>query len=60
LEQRSSSEEKQKWVTKMLGYDFEIVYKKGKKMVVDALSRKEEDTEGLLCVASIRQFDWVE
>jgi hypothetical protein len=30
LEQRLSSEEQQKWVTKILGYDFEIVYKKGK------------------------------
>jgi hypothetical protein len=29
----------------MLGYDFEIIYKKGKQnMVADALSRKEEDT----------------
>jgi hypothetical protein len=38
-----SSEEKQKWVTKMLGYDFEIIYKKGKHNVVeDALSRKQE------------------
>jgi hypothetical protein len=45
----------------MLGYEFEIIYKKGKQnMVVDALSRKEEDTEGLLCVISIPQFDWVE
>jgi hypothetical protein len=41
LEQRLSSEEQQKWVTKILGYDFEIVYKKGKKNVVaDAFSRK--------------------
>jgi hypothetical protein len=31
LEQRLSSEEQQKWVTKILGYDFEIVYKKWKK-----------------------------
>ena len=38
LEQRLSFEEKQKWVTKMLGYDFEIIYKKGKQNVVaDAL-----------------------
>jgi hypothetical protein len=45
----------------MLGYDFEIIYKKGKQNVVaDALSRKEEDTEGLLCVISIPQSDWVE
>jgi hypothetical protein len=44
LEQRLSSEEQQKWVTKMLGYDFEIIYKKGKQnVVVDALSRKDED-----------------
>ena len=42
LEQRLSLEEKQKWVTKMLGYDFEIIYKKGKKNIVaDALSRKD-------------------
>ena len=41
LEQRLSYEEQQKWVTKMLGYDFEIIYKKGKQNVVaDALSRK--------------------
>jgi hypothetical protein len=33
LEQRLSSEEQQKWVTKILGYDFEIVYKKGRKML---------------------------
>ena len=42
LEQRLSSEEQQKWVTKILGYDFEIVYKKGKQNVLaDALSRKD-------------------
>jgi hypothetical protein len=29
LEQRLSSEEQQKWVIKILGYDFETVYKKG-------------------------------
>ena len=44
LEQRLSSKEKQKCVTKMLGYDFEITYKNGKQnMVADALSRKYED-----------------
>ena len=43
LEQRLSSNEQQKWVTKILGYDFEIVYKKGKQNVVAyALSRKDE------------------
>ena len=58
LEQRLSSEEQQKWVTKMLGYDFEIIYKKGKQNVVaDALSRKDEDVEALLCAISIIQPD---
>jgi hypothetical protein len=50
-----------KWVTDMLGYDFEIIYKKGKHNVVeDALSRKDEETKGSLCVIFILQFDWVE
>jgi hypothetical protein len=49
LEQRLSSEEKQKLVTKILGYDFEIIYKKGKKNFgADALSRKDEDVEAFL------------
>ena len=60
LEQRLSSEEKQKWVTKMLGYDFEIIFKKGKQNVVaDARSRKDEDVEALLCAISIIQPDWI-
>jgi hypothetical protein len=43
-----------------LGYDFEIVYKKGKQNVVeDALSRKDEDVEAFLCVISIIQPDWI-
>ena len=54
LEQQLSSEEQQKWVTKMLGYDFEIIYKKGKDNVVAyALSRKDEDVEGMLCAISL-------
>ena len=38
----------------MLGYDFQIIYKKGKKFfVADALSRRDEDVEALLYVISI-------
>jgi hypothetical protein len=60
LEQRLSSQGKQKWVTKMLGYDFEIIYKKGKKnVVVDAFSRNDEDGESFLCAISIIQPDWI-
>ena len=34
----------------MLGYDFEIIYKKGKQNVFAyALFRKDEDVESLLC-----------
>jgi hypothetical protein len=47
-------------VTKMLGYDFEIIYKKGKKNVVaDALSRKDEYVEAFLCAILIIQPDWI-
>jgi hypothetical protein len=39
LERCISSPEQQKWVTKFFGYDYEIIYKKGKDNVVaDALS----------------------
>jgi hypothetical protein len=44
----------------MLDYDFEIIYKKGRKNVVaDALSRKDEDVEEFLCDISIIQPDWI-
>ena len=44
----------------MLGYDFEIIYKKGKQNVIaDALSRKDEDVEALFYAISIIQLDWV-
>jgi hypothetical protein len=60
LEQRLSLEEQQKWVTNMLVYDFEIMYKKGKQNVVaDSLSRKDEYVEAFLCVISIIQPDWI-
>jgi hypothetical protein len=39
LKQCISSPEQQKWVTKLFGYDYDIIYKKGKdNVVVDALS----------------------
>ena len=44
LEQRFSYPEQNKWLTKLLGYDFVIEYKKRKENVVaDALSRQFEN-----------------
>jgi hypothetical protein len=60
LEQRISSQEQQKWVTKLFGYDYEIIYKKGKDNVVaDALSRKYED-EGSLFSLSFIVPNWLQ
>jgi hypothetical protein len=60
LEQCISSQEKQKWVTKIFGYDYEIIYKKGKdNVVVDALPQKYED-EGSLFSLSFIVPDWLQ
>jgi hypothetical protein len=54
LEQRPSSSMQQKWVTKIFGYDYEIIYKKGKEnVVVDALSKKYEDEGSLFSLSFI-------
>ena len=59
LEQCLSSPEQQKWVTKLFGYDYEIIYKKEKDNVVaDALSRKYE--EGSLFSLSFIVPDWLQ
>jgi hypothetical protein len=60
LEQWLSSPKQNKWMTKMLGYDYEIIYKKGKdNIVADALSRKHEE-EGSLFSLSLPIPDWIE
>jgi hypothetical protein len=58
LEQKLYLGEQQKWVTKMLGYDFEIIYKKWKKNdVANSLSRKDEYVEAFLHAILIIQPD---
>jgi hypothetical protein len=60
MEQCISSQEQQKWVTKLFGYDYEIIDKKGKDNVVaDALSQKYED-EGSLFSLSFIAPDWLQ
>jgi hypothetical protein len=57
LEQQISSEQ---WVRKLFGYDYEIIYKKGKENVVDdALSRKYEE-EGSLFSLSFIILYWLQ
>ncbi|XP_052728408.1 transposon Tf2-1 polyprotein isoform X1 [Vigna angularis] len=44
LEQRITTQNQQNWIAKLMGYDFEIVYKAGTlNQVADALSRKKEE-----------------
>jgi hypothetical protein len=60
MEQHISSLEQQKWVTKIFGYDYEIIYKKGKdNVVVDALSQKYEDDGSLFSLSFILP-DWLQ
>jgi hypothetical protein len=50
----------QKWVSKLFGYDYEIIYKKGKDNVVaDTLSQKYEE-EGSLFSLSFIVPDWLQ
>lgn len=55
----------QKWVSKLLGYDIKVEYRKGtKNRVVDALSIRDEDTkrelEVRISALSVPTTDWWE
>jgi hypothetical protein len=46
FEQKIGTPIQQKWITKLLGYDFVVEYKKGQdNIVADALSWRDEDEE---------------
>ena len=52
LEQCLSSPQQNKWLAKMLGYDYEIIYKKGRENVIaDALSCQFEEKSTLLPIS---------
>ena len=60
LEQHLSSPQQNKWLAKMLGYDYEIVCKKGQEnSVEDALSRQFEEESTLLAI-SLPILEWIE
>jgi len=51
LEQRIATPEQQKWVKKLLGYDYEITYKPGRdNNAADALSRVRVVLVWILCL----------
>ncbi|KAB1225530.1 hypothetical protein CJ030_MR1G017495 [Morella rubra] len=64
LEQNVGTPAQQKWLTKLLGYDFSIDYKKGREnRVADALFRRDElpeNQEGRQAAITFPQPLWLE
>lgn len=63
MEQKLTTFMQQKWLTKLVGFDYEIIYKQGvDNKVVDALSRVEhlQDQEAELEALSVVLSEWVQ
>lgn len=64
LEQKVGIIAQQKWVTKLMGYNFKIEFKKKREnKMADALSRKYERgemEEWVLAIISFPTLDWME
>ena len=60
LEQKVGTLIQQKWLTKLLSFDFLVEYKKGKEnLVVDALSRKFDNAPVMLTALSFPSDNWI-
>lgn len=60
LEQKIATEAQHKWISKLMGYDFKVEYKKGRdNKVVDALSRKMEENSAVLALISFPTPVWL-
>jgi hypothetical protein len=60
LDARTSTLAQQKWLTKLLGYDYTISYKRGvKNRIADALSRQHEDPASLSTISYVH-LDWLD
>lgn len=58
LDARATTPAQQKWLTKLLGYDYTISYKSGvENRVADALSRQHEEQSSLTAISYVH-FDW--
>lgn len=59
MEQREIGTEYQRWISKLMGYDFEICYRPGRNNVVaDALSRKSGGEVELGALVSSYTVNW--
>lgn len=60
LDQRVGTVMQQKWIAKLMGYNFVVEYKKGKEnLVADALSRQDEEPEVTVSLISFSNWDWM-
>jgi hypothetical protein len=60
LDAQAMTPTQQKWLTKLLGYDYTISYKRGiENRVVDALSRQQEESVSLSAISYVH-LDWLD